>query len=61
MKSIFVLFVLFSCIIGHLYGELDFCGRTILVVLEPRISHYTGTLDASFFGNFEKDSIENLT
>jgi hypothetical protein len=40
--------------------EIDFCGRTILVVLDPSISHYTETVDKSFFGDIEMRSFENI-
>ena len=40
--------------------EPDFCGKTILVVLEPSISHYTGTLDISFFGSNKIKSVKNI-
>lgn len=29
--------------------EWDFCGQTILVLLEPSMSSFTGTPDKSFF------------
>ncbi|MCL2065466.1 MAG: S8 family serine peptidase, partial [Candidatus Cloacimonetes bacterium] len=55
-----ILIALLSFIIGNLFGGYDFCDRTILVTLEPEYSHYTGALEASFFGSFEKDSVENI-
>ena len=54
MKRIILSFVLLTCIIGLLLAERDFCGKTVLVVLEPRISEFSGTRNANFFGNFEK-------
>ena len=60
MKKNVMLIILMSCIILTLFAELDFCCKTIIVVLEPSISHYTGTVDASFFGSFEKVSVENI-
>ncbi|MCL2065740.1 MAG: S8 family serine peptidase [Candidatus Cloacimonetes bacterium] len=59
MKKIFTVFFL-TILASFLFAELDFCDRTVLVVLEPSFSEYTGTRDASFFGSFEKDSVENI-
>ncbi|MCL2064647.1 MAG: S8 family serine peptidase [Candidatus Cloacimonetes bacterium] len=59
MKKIFTVFFM-TILTSFLFAELDFCDRTVLVVLEPSFSEYTGTRDASFFGSFEKDSVENI-
>ncbi|MCL2063842.1 MAG: hypothetical protein FWG98_05675, partial [Candidatus Cloacimonetes bacterium] len=55
-----LIFIFMTILTSFLFAELDFCDRTVLVVLEPSFSEYTGTRDASFFGSFEKDSVENI-
>ena len=40
--------------------DMDFCGRTILVVLTPEVSEFTGTRSANFFGDIEIESVENI-
>ena len=60
-KITVILFILF-CIAYIFSSELDFCGKTILVVLEPRLSDYSKSLVSDdFFGTFEKESVENIS
>ncbi|MCL2065347.1 MAG: S8 family serine peptidase [Candidatus Cloacimonetes bacterium] len=58
-KLIFSIIFLMS-LTGLLFAELDFCDKTVLVVLRPEFSEYTGSRSADFFGNFEKVSVENI-
>jgi len=44
-----------------LSAEWDFCGKSLLVVLEPSISSFSGSLDKSFFGDIEIESVENIS
>ena len=61
MKKIYVTILYLICSTFLLFAELDFCGRTVLVVLEPGLSDFNRSLvDESFFGNFEKKSVENI-
>ena len=58
-RSIFI-FLIVMCFTSFLFAELDFCDRTVLVVLTPAFSEYAGSRNAEFFGNFEKESVENI-
>ena len=40
--------------------KMDFCDHTVLVVLCPTISEFDGNKCPSFFGTFEKKSVENI-
>jgi subtilisin family serine protease len=41
--------------------ENDFCGRTLIVVLEPGFSSFEASLDQTFFGEIEIESIRNIS
>ena len=60
MKKIIISFIFVMCIAGLLFAELDFCDKTVLVVLRPEFSEYAGSRSADFFGSFEKVSVENI-
>ena len=60
MKKEYIIIVLIIWITSLLFAEADFCGRTVLVVLEPSISHYTGSVDQEFWGNIDILSYENI-
>jgi len=34
----------------------DICGETVLVVLKPKFSHFTNSVDDSFWGTLNKKS-----
>ena len=58
--AIILIIVLFSSIYSN--NELDFCGRTIFVILEPELSDYRVSLvDDSFFGLDKNVIIENIS
>jgi subtilisin family serine protease len=43
-----------------LFATSNFCRETVLVVLEPEISHFNESVDDSFWGTLEKKSVENI-
>ena len=48
------------CTMSVLNAELDFCDKSVLVVIKPQYSSFTGSLDDTYFGTFEKESIQNI-
>ena len=40
--------------------DLNFCGRTILVVMEANQSRYTGIPETNIFGDAVIESVENI-
>ena len=61
MKKIIVICILIL-VFTYLWSEdVDFSGKTVIVVLEPGISSYNAKLDASFFGKIEIESIKNIS
>jgi len=62
MKRLAILLCILSCFIWSLIAktEYDFSDDTVIVVLTPKISHPSKSLDASFFGDFEKKQVENI-
>ncbi|MCL2065758.1 MAG: hypothetical protein FWG98_15495 [Candidatus Cloacimonetes bacterium] len=61
MKTTLLYFFLIVCFTNFLFSDVEFCDHTVLVVLESSLSGYSRSLvDESFFGDFEKVSIENI-
>ena len=60
MKRIIITIVLITFIQGLYSEKLNFCDHTLLAILCPSISSFTGTKSADFFGSFEKVSVENI-
>ncbi|MCL2065360.1 MAG: S8 family serine peptidase [Candidatus Cloacimonetes bacterium] len=60
MKKLLFAIILVVCLTGLLFAELDFCDKTVVVVLKPSHSEFTGSRNADFFGDFEKVSVENI-
>ena len=63
MSKFYITVIILVVIVNSLFSllEYDCCGKTIIVALEPEISHFNQTLVSdSFFGNFEKKSVENI-
>ena len=61
MKKTIIIWVFVFCCFTALFSENDFCGRTVLVVLEPRLSDTNKPLvDDSFFEGIEFISAEQI-
>ena len=61
MRKIIMTIILAVLWANMLSAEWDFCGKSLLVVLEPSISSFSGSLDKSFFGDIEIESVENIS
>jgi subtilisin family serine protease len=62
MKKITFLLLLLVVLHSQLWSEDNsFCGRTLIVVLEPEYSSFAASLDKSFFGKIEIESIKNIS
>ena len=60
MKKTILVFILIAGLSYFLFCDTDFCDQTVLVVLNPKMSEFNGSLDISFFGTFAKVSVENI-
>ena len=60
MKKVFTSIILLIFTINFLIAELDYCDKTVLVVLKPEVSSYTGTRSLSFFEGVDFSSVENI-
>ena len=61
MKKVLLITIFLILMTGLFSDEYDFCDHTLLVVLTPEMSSFDNSLDESFFGNFPKTSVENIS
>ena len=62
MKKRFLTIIFITILTSVLWTiDQDFCDQTVIVVLTPEMSDFNSNLDISFFGNFEKLSVEHIS